>query len=200
MIGAKTDERRLIWFIESVSGVLFDENDEKGVSELSTTVLFKKEFKEDCLSCFHAFPRSCFFIFRGVKNVSDLFLNTDELYMAGLTTWDKFNEDEKEVDSITDELDVSADKYNFFSSNRRLKDVWNSVNKAESLICVALRCSDSKKLNFWRRWKIRESDSTRKGLAVAENEVDIAGIEKYISGRKTFQDTNKISEPKSIKV
>ena len=47
---------------------------------------------------------------------------------------------------------------------------------------------------------MRESDSGKKGLAAAEKEVDTSGIEKYISGRKTFQDTNKISEPKSIKV
>jgi len=43
--------------------------------------------------------------------------------MAGLTTWGKFKEIEEKVDSVTDELNVSADKYNFCSSNNKLKAV-----------------------------------------------------------------------------
>ena len=67
--------------------------------------------------------------------------------------------------------------------------------------CIARSCIRSKKLNFLVRKISRESNSGEKGLATAESEFDIAGIEKkYISGRRTFQDTNKISEPKSIKL
>ena len=170
-----------MWLSESLSGVLFKEYDESvvvrqgellvswrqgklawGVSELSTTVWFKKE---DCLSCFHAFPRFYFFFFRGVRVISDLFYNTDELYMAGLTTWDKFKEDEKEVDSITDELNVSADKYNFCSSNKRLKAVWICFNtRAELFDFIALIWSSSRKINFWVRNKMCESDSGKKRL------------------------------------
>ena len=91
------------------------------------------------------------------------------------------------IHSVTDEVDLSeVEKYKLSSSNKRLKDIWRLISNAEFFDCIARSCIRSKKLNFVVRKISRESNSGEKGLATAESEFDIAGIEKIYIWTKNF--------------